>query len=114
MDRHTAHHDTSRSFIEAQQNESETECELMESIQRQLIIRFLKTNALERVHDQSLIQFVSDTIDPHIFQDDAEYRLWLQSQGIDADNLHALTSKGQAVLQTIINQWVVEQQTNQR
>jgi len=114
MGKHTAHHNTSRSFIEVEKNDSEAERALMDAIQRQLAIRFLKTNVLEHTHDQSLTQFVSDNIDPHIFQDDAEYRVWLQSQGIDADNLHALTPEGRALLHTIINQWVMEQQTNHR
>ena len=114
MGKHTAHHNTSRSFMEVGKNDSEAERVLMDAIQRHLIIRFLKTNVLEHVHDQSLIQYVSDTIDSHIFQGDAEYRVWLQSQGIDADNLHALTPEGQALLRTLINQWVMEQQTNHR
>ena len=112
MDRHTTHRETSPAPVETRRNDSEADRELMVSIQRQLVTRFLTTNALEHVHDQSLIQFVSDTIDPRMFQNDAEYRVWLHSQGIDADNLHAISVAGQEVLRTMINRWVMEQQTN--
>ena len=109
---HTDQYDTSHSSLEAGQNDTDAERALIASIQRQLLIRFLKTDLLHHIQDASLIQFVIDNVGTDVLQDDAEYRAWVQSQGIDAENLHAITREGQELLHSLINQWVMDQATN--
>src|SRR5215470_591857 len=89
--------------------DTDTEHALMASIQRQLLIRFLKTTVLHHVQDQSLIRFVTDNVGTDVLQGDPEYRAWVQSQGIDAENLHAITQDGKEFLQSLINQWLKDQ-----
>jgi hypothetical protein len=109
MTNHASQHNGGYSGIKAPKNDSEIERELLASIQRELLIRFLKTNVLAQIHDHSLIQFVSDNVSPNILHGDTEYRVLLQGQGIDAENFHAITSEGQVLLHTLINRWVLDQ-----
>ena len=112
MDTRADYYDTSHSSLEAWQNDTDTERVLMASIRRQLLIRFLKTHLLHHIQDPSLIQLVTDNVGTDVLQNDAEYRAWVQSQGVDADNLHAITQEGQQLLHSLINQWVMDQATN--